>query len=252
MRKITEKKAISPIIATLLLILIAIAAGVIVYAYVIGFVGGSTVQGGQTNTLSIDQLVLTSAATKAPVTVFVRNLGPATETFDVGFYVKGGTSLNTQLTPAVVVSGGGVTDSLTRVTLAYASASSLTVIVTGCASTDAMTVKGFGASANSACSSGSATITLSLANSGFTVSSTFAADSGAFAAVNVGTGGAADAVGTSVTAGTISVAINTVAQLTLGQKGSQGASNPLSSGQSYTFQATGTDSATASMSAKSA
>jgi flagellin-like protein len=37
-----HKKAISPIIATLLLILIAIAAGVVVYAYVIGFVGNTT------------------------------------------------------------------------------------------------------------------------------------------------------------------------------------------------------------------
>ncbi len=37
-----RKSGISPIIATLLLILIAIAAGVVVYAYVIGFVGNST------------------------------------------------------------------------------------------------------------------------------------------------------------------------------------------------------------------
>ena len=51
-----ERKGISPIIATLLLILIAIAAGVIVYAYVIGFIGNSTSNsGGTTNTLSIDQ-----------------------------------------------------------------------------------------------------------------------------------------------------------------------------------------------------
>src|SRR5579872_38517 len=37
-----NRNAISPIIATLLLILIAIAAGVVVYAYVIGFVGNTT------------------------------------------------------------------------------------------------------------------------------------------------------------------------------------------------------------------
>jgi flagellin-like protein len=41
-----QRKAISPIIATLLLILIAIAAGVVVYAYVIGFVGNTTTNPG--------------------------------------------------------------------------------------------------------------------------------------------------------------------------------------------------------------
>jgi archaeal type IV pilus assembly protein PilA len=44
--KAKERRAISPIIATLLLILIAIAAGVVVYAYVIGFVGNSTTNTG--------------------------------------------------------------------------------------------------------------------------------------------------------------------------------------------------------------
>jgi flagellin-like protein len=49
-----DKKAISPIIATLLLILIAIAAGVIVYAYVVGFIGGSTSNsGGSTSVIQV-------------------------------------------------------------------------------------------------------------------------------------------------------------------------------------------------------
>lgn len=46
-----EKKAISPVIATLLLILIAIAAGVVVYAYVIGFIGNSTTNPGATTSV---------------------------------------------------------------------------------------------------------------------------------------------------------------------------------------------------------
>ncbi len=50
-----ERKAISPIIATLLLILIAIAAGVVVYAYVIGFIGNSTSNtGGNTSVLQVE------------------------------------------------------------------------------------------------------------------------------------------------------------------------------------------------------
>ena len=46
-----EKRAISPIIATLLLILIAIAAGVVVYAYVINFVGNSSTNSGSTQSV---------------------------------------------------------------------------------------------------------------------------------------------------------------------------------------------------------
>ncbi|MDH2901060.1 MAG: hypothetical protein PXY39_08810 [archaeon] len=46
-----RRSAISPIIATLLLILIAIAAGVVVYAYVLGFVGNSTNNSGATTSI---------------------------------------------------------------------------------------------------------------------------------------------------------------------------------------------------------
>ena len=107
MRKITaEKKAISPIIATLLLILIAIAAGVVVYAYVIGFVGNSTGNtGSNQNQISIDQVSVASATASFPVTAFVRNLGPSVESFDVGFYAKSST-LNTQSDTCSVIDSG--------------------------------------------------------------------------------------------------------------------------------------------------
>jgi archaeal type IV pilus assembly protein PilA len=49
-----RRSAISPIIATLLLILIAIAAGVVVYAYVLGFIGNST--GNSGNNVSVIQV----------------------------------------------------------------------------------------------------------------------------------------------------------------------------------------------------
>ena len=65
LQKIQNKKSgISPIIATLLLILIAIAAGVIVYAYVIGFIGGSTSNsGGSTSVIQVTNFCA-SASTK--------------------------------------------------------------------------------------------------------------------------------------------------------------------------------------------
>lgn len=76
-------RAISPIIATLLLILIAIAAGVILYAYVQGFIGNSTQNVGTTESIiSIDS----SCVSKTTSTgcngngyyVVVRNLGSNT------------------------------------------------------------------------------------------------------------------------------------------------------------------------------
>ncbi len=247
-----RSKGISPIIATLLLILIAIAAGVLVYVYVTGYIGSSTQNGGgTTDTLSIDNLVLTSKAGSSPVTAFVRNLGPNAETFNTGFYVKSAT-VNNQLGLAVVVSGSGATDTLTRIQLVYASATSMTVTVTGCTGVDTMTVKGFGASASAACASGSASVTLSIASAGFTISSGFSSDSGIFAGTNVGTGAAsAGVVGTALTAAStsMSVAQNTVAQFTLAPVGIN--SNPLSSGSTYTFSANGGDSAIATFSTAS-
>ncbi len=53
---VTVRKAVSPIIATLLLIAIAVAAGIIVYVYVNSLAGGLTSGGGQqvSEQLSLD------------------------------------------------------------------------------------------------------------------------------------------------------------------------------------------------------
>ena len=78
-----KKSGISPIIATLLLILIAIAAGVVVYAYVIGFVGNSTSNTGNAQSvISIDNFCASasgkcSAGTQAYALV-IRNVGSTT------------------------------------------------------------------------------------------------------------------------------------------------------------------------------
>jgi archaeal type IV pilus assembly protein PilA len=78
--KVKERKAISPIIATLLLILIAIAAGVVVYAYVIGFVGNSTGNtGNNVSVISIDSFCASASLGKCTsgnaFYVVVRNVG---------------------------------------------------------------------------------------------------------------------------------------------------------------------------------
>jgi archaeal type IV pilus assembly protein PilA len=66
-----QKRGISPIIATLLLILIAIAAGVVVYAYVIGFVGQNQTSAPQTETLAINAWTFAGGN----LTIFVQNTG---------------------------------------------------------------------------------------------------------------------------------------------------------------------------------
>ena len=261
MRKISskEKKAISPIIATLLLILIAIAAGVVVYAYVIGFVGNSTTNTGSSqNQISIDNLAIASATSSFPATVFVRNLGPSVESFDVGFYLKSST-LSTQLSPAVSLTAVTTAQTVTvgSVALAEASATSVTVTVTttACtATTDEVVVSGFGVSGTTTGSctvagAGTLTTTLTLTG-GLQVSTSPAYASTATALALPVTGTSPFVVGLTLTTGTFKVSLNTVGEFTLAQAGKQTA-NPLTSGQTYTLTVTGTDGSSAAISQKS-
>jgi len=251
-----EKRAISPIIATLLLILIAIAAGVVVYAYVIGFVGNSTTNaGGATDTLSIDQTYLTHVTSSIPVTAYVRNEGPSSESYNNGFTLKT-TNLNLILGPAVSVlvtlGGTAPTATIASVALAYSSATAITVSVTlaancgGTAPTIALTVNGFGGTAGSlaltSCSGSTGPFSATITAIGATISNPFTASTGAALALAV-TSATTYVFGTSVTAGTISSAVNTVATLTLAPQTttSNVNSNPLTAGTTYTLQVTGTD-----------
>jgi archaeal type IV pilus assembly protein PilA len=76
-----RSSAISPIIATLLLILIAIAAGVVVYAYVLGFIGNSTGNtGANTSQLSINNFcasVTTHCTGANEYSIVIQNTGSA-------------------------------------------------------------------------------------------------------------------------------------------------------------------------------
>lgn len=253
--RLSRKQGISPIIATLLLILIAIAAGVVVYAYVIGFVGNSTGNsGGTTDTLSIDQLTLSSKVSSFPVTVFVRNEGPSAETFNNGFYVKG-SSLNDQLAPAVALSLQGGAISVTNVAFTATGTNQLTVTLT-CTGTGTATVSVFGVTAtSSACSGTAATVTLTV--TGLTFSSSIATANTAFATVALGA--TPIIVGVALTTGTITLPISNVLQFTLAQQGEQVASGagagqanePLAAGTTFTVQVTGADGASTTASAKS-
>ena len=73
------KRAFSAVIASLILMLLAVAAGVVVYGYVMGWIGGTTRHGaGQYGELSLDTAYAYANATSSSpsnITAHVRNVG---------------------------------------------------------------------------------------------------------------------------------------------------------------------------------
>jgi len=67
------KRAFSPVIASLILMLLAVAAGVVVYAYVMGWLGGATTGGGTPGKLQFDSIYANATAGK--IKIYVRNVG---------------------------------------------------------------------------------------------------------------------------------------------------------------------------------
>jgi flagellin-like protein len=262
-RKIsTGKKGISPIIATLLLILIAIAAGVIVYAYVIGFVGNSTGNsGGNIATLSMDQVTFAAATSAVPVQAFLRNEGPVTDSFTANFYVKS-SSLNQQLGPAITVScatcsGAGTSYTVPQGFQLTATGSNTVTVapiasITCAGSPSALTVSVFGQTATNieTCAAGTgtpvvATFTLP---AGIVFSASLATASGGPASQQL-TSSTPLVYGVIITTGSISIPSGAVFQFNLAKQGV--GSNPLTSGITYTLSVTGNDGATTSYSGKS-
>ncbi|MDG6991296.1 MAG: hypothetical protein JRM99_07765 [Nitrososphaerota archaeon] len=87
--KIPQKKAVSPIIATLLLIAIAVAAGIIVYVFVGSLSGSLTKSGGNqvTEQLSLNAYNFPLPETNSNnLTLFIQNTGTGTVTLASLFY----------------------------------------------------------------------------------------------------------------------------------------------------------------------
>ena len=81
------KRAFSPVIAALILMLLAVAAGVVVYAYVMGWLGGATTTpGGQKGEMQIDSIK--AVASTDVITIYVRNVGGKDLTLEY-VYVEG-------------------------------------------------------------------------------------------------------------------------------------------------------------------
>jgi len=68
------KRAFSPVIAALILMLLAVAAGVVVYTYTMGWIGGATTSpGGTQGKLLFDSIY--GDTTNSKIKIYVRNVG---------------------------------------------------------------------------------------------------------------------------------------------------------------------------------
>jgi flagellin-like protein len=70
-----SRKAVSPLIATLLLILISIAAASLIYVFVTGYISGSAVQRPTAQSQIVIEAASLNASNPPNVTVYVRNVG---------------------------------------------------------------------------------------------------------------------------------------------------------------------------------
>ena len=111
--KVSQRKAVSPIIATLLLIAIAVAAGIIVYVFVNGLAGNLTKSGGNqvTEQLSLDAYTSSiPVGSNSSIILTVRNTGTSSITLS-SLYLNGA-SLG-QCASSLISIGVGSTSTLT-------------------------------------------------------------------------------------------------------------------------------------------
>jgi archaeal type IV pilus assembly protein PilA len=258
MKQISKKKAISPIIATLLLILIAIAAGVVVYAYVIGFVGNTTTgQGAGTSNLSADLVGLT--ASSGVTTMVLKNVGGTSAAIGSGLYLKGGTlsSIAQQGFRVTLTSTSGVPTQITDIQVKQAADTShVTITITQTSGTVTYTASFLSTSTTctitiAASTTGSCGANIALPT-GVTVSSGYIADTGAITitpvAATLTNFGASTAAGAGT--GSISMAPGTTVETDLFAIG--GTATALVSGNVYTVQVTTNDGSTFLFSPKAA
>ena len=86
-RRFRAKKAFSAVIASLILMLLAVAAGVVVYAYVMGWIGGTTQTPTRTGQIQFDSLSAKAAPTNT-IQMYLRNVGGTNLTISK-IYIEG-------------------------------------------------------------------------------------------------------------------------------------------------------------------
>jgi len=105
--QITARKAVDPIIATLLLIAIAVAAGIIVYVYVNSLAGGLTQGGGQqvSDQLQMDAYNFNTLGTPA---FTIRDVGSGSIAISTIFYDGAVATLSGTGTPSGCATGTSI------------------------------------------------------------------------------------------------------------------------------------------------
>lgn len=110
-----KRKGVSPVIATLLLIVIAVAAAVLTYIWVTGYMGKVTGAVEQTSTQQLQEKIKINAvsvnSTTKTVKLSVSNIGDTDVTIS-GAYVltQGGTSVCSSSFSSVSILKGGIQD----------------------------------------------------------------------------------------------------------------------------------------------
>jgi hypothetical protein len=89
-----SKTAFSAVIASLILMLIAVASGVVVYAYVMGWIGNASQSSANTGVMSIDSV--TANVTSSQLKLYVRNIGGSDLVLDKVYIA--GTAVNNNST----------------------------------------------------------------------------------------------------------------------------------------------------------
>ena len=102
MKKLKEmlraKRAFSTVIAALILMLLAVASGVVVYAYVMGWIGGATTTaGGTKGQLQYDAIYANASA--GTIRMYVRNVG-GKDLLVSNIYIDGVDKANVTAIPA--------------------------------------------------------------------------------------------------------------------------------------------------------
>jgi flagellin-like protein len=155
--KFNHRRAVSPIIASLLLIAIAVAAGIIVYVYVNSLAGGLTSGGGQQVSQQLQLQAYTfnptlpSGVTSGTVAdVFLENTGSSTLTisaiyFDGNALVEWGLATGDYATSLMVPNSGG-----SSCFASVASTTTFTVVKTG-TQTNSGSASGCTSQASAAC-----------------------------------------------------------------------------------------------------
>ena len=106
-----RRRAISPVIATPILIVIAVVAAVAVYGFIQGFIAQTTSQTQAPSSIVIDAAVLSSADGSG--TVVVRNVGQVSATVNAVYILKASdmsfVGVDTSSSVSVTVTAGSVT-----------------------------------------------------------------------------------------------------------------------------------------------